>query len=102
MSGPDRQPTLLQDLETLHRNLKELESVKSYVQVIHRALYLRCDYLNNFRVLQLTYPGGVGGHPSEAAIRQAHDFASHASVSDYGLLHTFVSQVVDKCTVADH
>ena len=41
MSGPDRQPTLLEDLETLQRNLKELESVKSYVQVIHRALYLR-------------------------------------------------------------
>jgi hypothetical protein len=43
MSGPDRQPTLLEDLETLHRNLKELESVKSYVQVIHRALSLRCE-----------------------------------------------------------
>ena len=42
MSGPDRQPTLLEDLETLQRNLKELESVKSYVQVIHRALSLRC------------------------------------------------------------
>ena len=43
MSGPDRQPTLLEDLEALQRNLKELESVKSYVQVIHRALSLRCE-----------------------------------------------------------
>jgi len=42
MSGPETQPTLLEDLETLQRNLKELESVKSYVRVIHRALSLRC------------------------------------------------------------
>ena len=49
MSGPDRQPTLLEDLESLQRNLKELESVKSYVQVIHRALYLRCEKINRFR-----------------------------------------------------
>jgi len=48
MSGPDRQPTLLEDLETLQRNLKELESVKSYVQVIHRALSLRCEQFNVF------------------------------------------------------
>lgn len=48
MSGPDRQPTILEDLETLQRNLKELESVKSYVQVIHRALSLRCEKLNAF------------------------------------------------------
>ncbi|KAI0274887.1 TIP-1 family-domain-containing protein [Gloeopeniophorella convolvens] len=33
-------PTLLEDVETLHRNLKEQESVKAYVQVIHRALQL--------------------------------------------------------------
>ncbi|KAF9650708.1 hypothetical protein BDM02DRAFT_3092586 [Thelephora ganbajun] len=79
MSGPDRQPTLLEDLETLQRNLKELESVKSYVRVIHRALSL-----------------------SEAAIRQAQNFSSHASVSDYGLLQTFVSQLMDKCAAVDH
>ena len=46
MSGPDRQPTLLEDLETLQRNLKELESVKSYVQVVHRALFLRWEKSN--------------------------------------------------------
>jgi hypothetical protein len=38
---PETKPTLLEDLEALHRNLKELESVKSYVTVIHRALKLR-------------------------------------------------------------
>ena len=37
----DRQPMLLEDLETLHRNLKELQSVKEYVQVIQHALKLR-------------------------------------------------------------
>lgn len=53
MSGPDRQPTLLEDLETLQRNLKELESVKSYVQVIHRALSLRCECFNCANSLKL-------------------------------------------------
>jgi hypothetical protein len=37
----DRNPTLLEDIETLHRNLKELESVKGYIQVIHHGLQLR-------------------------------------------------------------
>ncbi len=38
----DRKPLLLEDLETLHRNLTELTSIKQYVQVIQRALQLRC------------------------------------------------------------
>jgi hypothetical protein len=99
MSGPDRQPTLLEDLEALQRNLKELESVKSYVQVIHRALSLRCELSNDLSLLELTHRCE---YHSEAAIRQAQNFSSHASVSDYGLLQTFVSQLVDKCAVADH
>ena len=37
----DMGPTLLEEIETLHRNLKELQCVKSYVEVIHRALALR-------------------------------------------------------------
>jgi hypothetical protein len=37
----DREPMLLEDLETLHRNLRELQSVKEYVQVIQHALKLR-------------------------------------------------------------
>ncbi|KAF9821810.1 hypothetical protein IEO21_00240 [Rhodonia placenta] len=36
----DGKVTLLEDLEALHRNVKELESVKSYVQVIQHALKL--------------------------------------------------------------
>lgn len=41
MSDCDRPPTLLEDIETLHRSLKELQSVKGYVQVIEYALKLR-------------------------------------------------------------
>ena len=99
MSGPDRRPTLLEDLETLQRNLKELESVKSYVQVIHRALSLRCENPARPSLLELTRCCKCY---SEAAIRQAQNFSSHASVSEYGLLHTFVSQLVDKCAVVEH
>jgi hypothetical protein len=41
-SQPGESPTLLEDLEAMHRNLREQESIKAYVQVIHRALELRC------------------------------------------------------------
>jgi RAD50-interacting protein 1 len=41
ISDGDRQPTLLEDIETLHRSLKELQSVKGYVQIIEHALKLR-------------------------------------------------------------
>lgn len=34
-------PTLLEEIETMQRNIKELESVKSYVQVVQSALVLR-------------------------------------------------------------
>ena len=44
LAGPEEGPTLLEDLESLHRSLKELESVKGYVQVVERALKLRCVY----------------------------------------------------------
>ncbi|RXW23851.1 hypothetical protein EST38_g1999 [Candolleomyces aberdarensis] len=40
LSDEGGQPTLLEDLETLHRNLKELQSVKTYVQVAEHALNL--------------------------------------------------------------
>jgi predicted NACHT family NTPase len=42
LSNEQGTPTLLEDLETLNRNLKELESVKTYVQVVEHALSLRC------------------------------------------------------------
>ena len=41
MGGEERKATLLEDIETLHRNLKELQTVKGYVQVIEHTLKLR-------------------------------------------------------------
>ena len=58
LSGPDEGPTLLEDLEALHRSLKELESVKGYVQVIERALRLGCVisfYIDNLCGGRLIY-----------------------------------------------
>ena len=40
-TGDETVPTLLEDIETMHRALKELESVRSYVAVIQRSLQLR-------------------------------------------------------------
>jgi hypothetical protein len=44
----DREPILLEDLETLHRNLKELQSVKEYVQAIQHVLKLRYCWVTYF------------------------------------------------------
>lgn len=41
MSEGESGPTLLEDVETFHRSLKELERVKSYVHVVEHALKLR-------------------------------------------------------------
>jgi hypothetical protein len=41
ISDVQGKPTLLEDIETLHRGLKELESVQDYVRIIERALKLR-------------------------------------------------------------
>ncbi|OCH88619.1 RINT-1 family protein [Obba rivulosa] len=76
-------PTLLEDLETLHRNLKELESVKGYVQVVEHALNL-----------------------SELAVEQVRSSRPLSSVSQYEALQEFVHLVRAKCTrveeVASH
>ncbi|KAI8995431.1 TIP-1 family-domain-containing protein [Trametes punicea] len=74
LGEPDSKPTLLEDLEALHRSLKELESVKGYVQVIEHALKL-----------------------SEAAVEQIR--ASPAvQVSQYENLQAFVTSVSTACT----
>ena len=44
MGSSDGRPTLLEEIETMHRGLKELESIKGYVQVAQQALRLR--YVN--------------------------------------------------------
>lgn len=47
-SKSEANPTLLEDIETMHRILKELESVRAYVAVIERTLTLRCAPSVNF------------------------------------------------------
>ncbi|KAI0666341.1 TIP-1 family-domain-containing protein [Trametes maxima] len=69
LGGPENEPTLLEELEALHRSLKELESVKGYVQVIEHALKL-----------------------SEAAVEQVRG-ATSVVVSEYETLQAFVSSV---------
>ncbi|KAJ7823548.1 TIP-1 family-domain-containing protein [Mycena olivaceomarginata] len=73
MSDGDSESTLLEDIETLHRNLKELQSVKGYVQVIEHALKLRF-----------------------APPPPLQPFSS-ASVTEYQSLQEFVSKVSDAC-----
>lgn len=95
MGGEDQQSTLLEDLETMHRSLKELESVKSYVQVIQHALSLR--YACSCYRIDCCYLYVV----SEAGTRQARDFSSHSSVSEYTELQAFVESVVKKCAIVE-
>ncbi|KAI0359047.1 hypothetical protein OH77DRAFT_1420580 [Trametes cingulata] len=73
LGGPEGAPTLLEDVEALHRSLKELESVKGYVQVVERALKL-----------------------SEAAVEQVRS-ARSVVVSEYESLQAFVSSVAAAC-----
>ncbi|KAI0344153.1 hypothetical protein BDW22DRAFT_1355453 [Trametopsis cervina] len=78
LTGPEGKPTLLEDIETLHRNLKELQSVKGYVQVVEHAL-------------------GI----SEAAVKQAKSSQSPFDcISQYEQLQTFVTSVTKACTPA--
>ncbi|KAL0071704.1 hypothetical protein AAF712_000626 [Marasmius tenuissimus] len=77
-------PTLLEDVEALHRNLKELESVRGYVRIIEHALSL-----------------------SESAVRDVREAAaasaslSKNSVAQYQALHAFVSRVSATCSSSE-
>ncbi|KAI0768609.1 TIP-1 family-domain-containing protein [Trametes elegans] len=73
LGGPEGAPTLLEDLEALHRSLKELESVKGYVQVVERGLKL-----------------------SEAAVEQVRN-ADPVTVTEYEQLQAFVVSVRAAC-----
>ncbi|CDO70227.1 hypothetical protein BN946_scf184942.g27 [Trametes cinnabarina] len=74
LGEPDSKPTLLEDLEALHRTLKELESVKAYVQVIEHALKL-----------------------SEAAVEDVRS-STTVRVPQYEKLQEFVASVSAACT----
>ncbi|KAJ7169459.1 TIP-1 family-domain-containing protein [Mycena filopes] len=79
MSDGDSESTLLEDIETLHRNLKELQSVKGYVQVLEHALKLSEAACAQVRT-----------SPTSAAL-------SHSSVTEYQSLQEFVTKVSDAC-----
>ncbi|KZT74918.1 hypothetical protein DAEQUDRAFT_659434 [Daedalea quercina L-15889] len=78
VGDPERRPTLLEDIESLHRSLKELESVKGYIQVIEHVLQL-----------------------SERAVRQVDSAITLSSISDYDALEHFVNSVRQSCTAAE-
>ncbi|KAI0095281.1 TIP-1 family-domain-containing protein [Irpex rosettiformis] len=76
LAGPDGKPTLLEDVETLHRGLKELQSVKGYIQVVENALRI-----------------------SEGAVVLAKSPASPFDcISNYKDLQKFVLSVRQACT----
>ncbi|KAJ7456570.1 TIP-1 family-domain-containing protein [Mycena latifolia] len=79
MSDGDSESTLLEDIETLHRNLKELQSVKGYVQIIEHALKLSETACEQIRSSSTTAP------------------LSSASVTEYQSLQDFVTKVSDAC-----
>ncbi|KAG1864638.1 RINT-1 family protein [Suillus subalutaceus] len=76
-SKSEANPTLLEDIETMHRILKELESVRAYVAVIERTLTLSEGALAQLR-----------GTPSPL---------SKSSTSEYNRLSAFVDNVVQTC-----
>ncbi|KAK0233270.1 TIP-1 family-domain-containing protein [Armillaria fumosa] len=77
LSDSNRSPTLLEDIETLHRHLKELKSVKEYVQIIEHALSL-----------------------SESAVQQisASSSVSNDSVTQFLTLRAFITSVANACS----
>ncbi|KDQ54870.1 hypothetical protein JAAARDRAFT_160141 [Jaapia argillacea MUCL 33604] len=75
----ERGATLLEELEGMHRSLKELESVKGYVQVVQRALQLSESSINQLRKAPTTP-------------------LSPTSLSSYQSLQSFVSSVSQACS----
>jgi hypothetical protein len=95
MSEEQSGPTLLEDIDTLHRSLKELESVKNYVQVIEHALKLRFVswYIRRGSVCKLFYSESAVQH-----IRDSPSFITESSVIKYQALQDFVSSVSEGCS----
>ncbi|KAL1737312.1 TIP-1 family-domain-containing protein [Schizophyllum commune] len=80
MSAGPGETTLLEDIETQHRNLKDLGNVKGYVQILEKALSL-----------------------SEAAIAQIGSLGpsqvlTPASLEKYSALQNYVAQVDEYCS----
>jgi hypothetical protein len=85
----DKHSTLMENIENLHRTLKELENVKGYAQIVQRALHLRCYCLCLLQCM------GADSLDSESSIAQfqAVETPSSASLAEYKSLNDFVSRV---------
>ncbi|KAF7320188.1 hypothetical protein MKEN_00803300 [Mycena kentingensis (nom. inval.)] len=97
-------PTLLEDIETLHRDLKELESVKGYVQIIEHALKLSesaCAQVRSIPAVAPLSQSAVTGY------KTLQDFVASTSATcenvEDGMgkqtlnLVTFLERIRDKC-----
>ncbi|KAG9223134.1 hypothetical protein CCMSSC00406_0000177 [Pleurotus cornucopiae] len=78
----ERTSTLLEDIQSLHRELDELSNLKEYVLVIERAVKLSDASAQQTRDLPLTQPISI------------------SSISQYRALHDFVEQVAEQCSTA--
>lgn len=94
VGGTERKPTLLEDIESLHRSLKELESVKGYVQLIEHALQARY-------VRHCVSSSPLIHHCSERATSQVDSVVMLSSVSEYEALACFVDSVRRSCAAVD-
>ena len=93
----EREPLLLEDLETLHRNLKELQSVKEYVQVVQHALklrYCRCPNLISSFVILLYSEDAIETVRLAAAI-------SPDSMNGYQALRSYVSNLIQSLSAVE-
>jgi len=97
MSDEERKATLLEDIETLHRILKELQSVKGYVQIIEHALKLRYESIVIIYISELR----LWYRNSELAaqqVRMSNSSTIISSVTEYKLLQEFVTKVSYSCS----
>jgi hypothetical protein len=99
MSDKENEATLLEDIETLHRKLKELQSIRGYIQIVEHALKLRYVY-----VVMITSIGALTFHVNSESvahqIRQTHSpiTISSPSVAEYKFLQEFVAKVSCSCS----
>ncbi|PFH54769.1 hypothetical protein AMATHDRAFT_134611 [Amanita thiersii Skay4041] len=82
LSVDGSKPTLLEDIETMHRNLKELTSIRSYVQIIEHALSMSESAVEN--------------------IRSSTSSLNVASIGFFRRLQEFVSKIRDAWSTCDN
>ncbi|KAL1739732.1 TIP-1 family-domain-containing protein, partial [Schizophyllum fasciatum] len=80
MSAGPGETTLLEDIETHHRNLKELNNVKGYVQILEKALSLRRAALAQIKSMTTS------------------QVITPALLEKYSALQNYVAQVDEYCS----